>query len=284
MKKHILTPFAAAVLTLTDVRAQEPQHPQPPIARTEPTLVPLATLANAVVHQAQATAGDGGSRAFTPFAIVRDATFTPDGRLIALLVEQAAASGKPAVRRELPAKALLWDASAKRWCTDDPNLTFASLTAVADPAPMVEGAAKGADRPLLASWLADARCATKPAKAGDDGPATATAERAREAMAMLWLAPAQNVIACATIEHAGKRVVLPWAAVKVGDTKDACELHLDAVAARLADAPVCTKADEPPNAALRRRAYEHFGVPIPKWEPAEEHAESPGKRGGDGAR
>lgn len=283
MKTHIVIPFAAAVLTFTDTRGQEPQ-PQPPVARAEPTLVPLATLANAIVHQAQATAGENGSRACTPFAIVRDATFTPDGRLIALLVEQAGAGGKPAVRRELPAKALLWDASAKRWCTDDPNLAFASLTAAADPAPMAEGAAKSADRALLASWLADARCATKPAKGGEDGPVAATADRAREPVPTLWLAPAQNAIVCATIEHAGKRVVLPWAAVKVGDAKDACELRLDAVATRLVDAPACAKADEPPNAALRRRAYEHFGVPIPKWEPADEHTASPGKRGGDGAR
>ncbi len=286
MKTCIVLPFAAALLALPTARAQEsqePQKPQQPAMRAEPTLVPLASLAGAVVHHAQATAGEGGTRAFTPFAVVRDATFAPDGRLVALLVESADTNDKQGERRELPAKALLWDATTQRWCTDDPNLTFASLTAPANPAPIAEAAAKPAVRTILASDLAHATCKTA-AKGAAPATGDAPATNAAKAAPVLWFAPAQRTLVFAAIENDGKRVLLPWAALKVGDGKDGCELQIDAVAARLADAPVCTKPDEPPPAALRRRSYEHFGVPIPKWETPTERAGTAGEHGGSGAR
>ncbi len=282
MKTCIVLPFAAALLALPTARAQEPHEPpkpQQPATRPEVTLVPLATLAGAVVHHAEATAGEGGTRAFTPFAVVRDATFAPDGRLLALLVESADTQDKQGERRELPAKALLWDATAQRWCTDDPNLRFASLTAPADPAPIAEGAAKPAARAILASDLARATC--KPARGPAATASDATATNVAKAAPVLWFAPAQRALVFAAIENDGKRVLLPWGALKVGEGKEGCELSLDAAAARLADAPVCTKPDEPPPAALRRRSYEHFAVPIPKWETPNERA---GEHGGGGAR
>lgn len=286
MKTCIVLPFATALLALPTARAQEPQGPQKPqhpAVRPEPTLVPLATLAGAVVHHAQATAGEGGTRAFTPFAVVRDATFASDGRLLALLVESADTNDKQGERRELPAKALLWDATTQRWCTDDPNLAFAALTAPADPAPIAEGAAKPGARAILASDLARATCKTA-AKGAVGATSDATATNSAKAAPVLWFAPAQRTLVFAAIENDGKRVLLPWAALRVGDGKEGCELQLDAVAARLADAPVCNKPDEPPPAALRRRSYEHFGVPIPKWETPNERAGAAGEQGGGGAR
>src|SRR6185503_4450626 len=138
MSMNLPSRFFPMALVLASVAAQTPGGAGEPAPRSEIALQSLQSLTTETVFQRQPLAATqeperdgGGTAAYQPFARIRDAQFTRDGRLVELHVETAgAADGQPPLRRVLPAKAVRWDEASKRWLTVEPNLAFAALDEV----------------------------------------------------------------------------------------------------------------------------------------------------------
>lgn len=264
--------LSATIVCALPAAAQETRRSSP---QEDVALVSLRSLAEATVFQRQ-PAGDSGTAAFVPFASIRDVTFAPDGRMLALVLEAPEKANKTPERRDLPAASLVWDAPTKRWCTDDPNLSFEALAPTIDAAPLAESTARTTERTLRASALIDAAYRSR----AEDSPVPASAGTPKAPAATLWLAPSQRSLVFVTLEHDGKHVPVPWAALELGDARDKVVFRLDSIAPRLADAPACDRPGEPPTAELRRRAYDHFRIPTPKWEASTEPGATGKDRGG----
>ena len=259
----------APALAHSSLPQQQPEV-QTPAPRPETVLVPLQSLANDVVHQRHPTAGgDGGPAAYLPFAKIRDARFSADGRLVALLVDPAKeTSGEPPARRELAAKQVQWDTAGKRWITVDANLKFPELGEIpkANPVPVGESAKPPASKTLLASEIVQATVAAVPAP-GATTPLTKDGQPATEAPAALfWLVPTQQTLAFAVIEQQGRHVPVPWSLLKVADDRGRIAFRVEADNTRLSQAPASDAMNEQPSADLRQRAYRHFNVAPPSWE------------------
>lgn len=266
-------PFAMAnVLCGALLLAQQPTDQQPtdprPAAAADVLLMPLQSLANDTIYHRQPTAGgvlpQGGPAAFVPFAKIRDAKFSPDGRLVALLVESATETkGETPTRRELLARHVQWDTLNKRWITTDPNLKFAELGEAGKPTPMPSNATAPKDRTLLASEIVQSTIVvdrptpqpTKDEKAAPNAP-----------VPVFWLVPSQQVLAFAVIEQEKHHVPLPWSLLRLADAYGKTAFTVDGDATRLRDAPHGDVTHEPPTAELRQRVYRHFAIAPPAWE------------------
>lgn len=277
--------------------AADGQEPTPASAQPTVVLQSLQLLNTATIHRLQPLAahGDGGVRSsgtasIEPFAQVRDASFEPSGRLIALHVEPLdAAPGQTPTRRLLPAKYVRWDEASKRWFTSDGNLLLAELAEVPARAPTADPASnQKSDRPLLASALLQASWGGQAAGAAERTAEAAPAKTAAPA-AILWFHPTELSLAFAVVPHGTRFLPLPWPLLRVMDRGATLQLLVDASPARLEDSPTCKDAHEPPNANTRRRCYVHHGLPVPSWDrPATDAAEAsanpkqpPTKRGGE---
>ena len=286
MSMNLPSRFFPVALVLASVAAQTPGGAGEPAPRSEIALQSLQSLTIETVFQRQPLAATqepekdgGGTAAYQPFARIRDAQFTRDGRLVELHVETAgAADGQPPLRRVLPAKAVRWDEASKRWLTVEPNLAFAGLDEVSKPS---KEPAVRKENQLLASEL-------MLATAGGSGHADEAAVEASEAKTkkqapVLWFVPAEQTIAFAVMPHGSKLVPLPWSLVQIKEQGGRLQLLIDTNAARLDDAPTCKDASQQPSAELRQRCYQHYGVPAPKWErklDSEKDRKDPPKKGG----
>ena len=286
MSMNLPSRFFPVALVLASVAAQTPGGAGEPAPRSEIALQSLQSLTIETVFQRQPLAATqepekdgGGTAAYQPFARIRDAQFTRDGRLVELHVETAgAADGQPPLRRVLPAKAVRWDEASKRWLTVEPNLAFAGLDEVSKPS---KEPAVRKENQLLASEL-------MLATAGGSGHADEAAVEASEARTkkqapVLWFVPAEQTIAFAVMPHGSKLVPLPWSLVQIKEQGGRLQLLIDTNAARLDDAPTCKDASQQPSAELRQRCYQHYGVPAPKWErklDSEKDRKDPPKKGG----
>ena len=286
MSMNLPSRFFPIALVLASVAAQTPGGAGEPAPRSEIALQSLQSLTIETVFQRQPLAATqepekdgGGTAAYQPFARIRDAQFTRDGRLVELHVETAgAADGQPPLRRVLPAKAVRWDEASKRWLTVEPNLAFAGLDEVGKPS---KEPAVRKENQLLASEL-------MLATAGGSGHADEAAVEASEAKTkkqapVLWFVPAEQTIAFAVMPHGSKLVPLPWSLVQIKEQGGRLQLLIDTNAARLDDAPTCKDASQQPSAELRQRCYQHYGVPAPKWErklDSEKDRKDPPKKGG----
>lgn len=246
-----------------------PAHPAQPAV----VLQSLQLLTSATIHHRQPLAAGGdaaahasGTAAFVPFARVRDASFARSGRLIALHVEAIDADpGQPPARKLLPAQDVSWDEATGKWLTSDGNLRLAGLADVRPTVPAAEPTSDLAksERPLLASTLLQA---TWGGFAADERSTEATPEKAAAPAAVLWLHPTHLCLAFAVVPHGTKFLPLPWPLLQVSERDAVRQLLVDAAPARLDDSPTCKDALEAPDAALRRRCYVHFGLPIPLWD------------------
>ena len=286
MSMNLPSRFFPIALVLASVAAQTPGGAGEPAPRSEIALQSLQSLTIETVFQRQPLAATqepekdgGGTAAYQPFARIRDAQFTRDGRLVELHVETAgAADGQPPLRRVLPAKAVRWDEASKRWLTVEPTLAFAGLDEVSKPS---KEPAVRKENQLLASELMLA----SPGVSGNAGEAAVEASEARtkKQAPVLWFVPAEQTIAFAVMPHGSKLVPLPWSLVQIKEQGGRLQLLIDTNAARLDDAPTCKDASQQPSAELRQRCYQHYGVPAPKWErklDSEKDRKDPPKKGG----
>jgi hypothetical protein len=286
MSMNLPSRFFPIALVLASVAAQTPGGAGEPAPRSEIALQSLQSLTIETVFQRQPLAATqepekdgGGTAAYQPFARIRDAQFTRDGRLVELHVETAgAADGQPPLRRVLPAKAVRWDEASKRWLTVEPNLAFAGLDEVGKPS---KEPAVRKENQLLASELMLA----SPGVSGnaDEAAVEASEAKTKKTAPVLWFVPAEQTIAFAVMPHGSKLVPVPWALVQIKEQGGRLQLLIDTNAARLDDAPTCKDASQQPSAELRQRCYQHYGVPAPKWErklDGEKDRKDPPKKGG----
>ena len=289
MSMNLPSRFFPMALVLASVAAQTPGGAGEPAPRSEIALQSLQSLTTETVFQRQPLAATqeperdgGGTAAYQPFARIRDAQFTRDGRLVELHVENAgAADGQPPLRRVLPAKAVRWDEASKRWLTVEPNLAFAGLDEVGKPS---KEPAVRKENQLLASELMRAT-AGGPASGRASEPAAADASEAKtkKQAPVLWFVPAEQAIAFAVMPHGSKLVPLPWSLVQIKEHGESQQLLIDTDPARLDDAPTCKDASQQPSTELRQRCYQHYGVPAPQWErklDSEKDRKDPPKKGG----
>ena len=286
MSMNLPSRFFPMALVLASVAAQTPGGAGEPAPRSEIALQSLQSLTIETVFQRQPLAAtqeperdSGGTAAYQPFARIRDAQFTRDGRLVELHVETAgAADGQPPLRRVMPAKAVRWDEASKRWLTVEPNLAFAGLDEVGKPS---KEPAVRKENQLLASELMLA----SPGVSGhaDEAAVEASEAKTKKQAPVLWFVPAEQAIAFAVMPHGSKLVPLPWSLVQIKEQGGRLQLLIDTNAARLDDAPTCKDASQQPSAELRQRCYQHYGVPAPKWErklDGEKDRKEPPKKGG----
>jgi hypothetical protein len=286
MSMNLPSRFFPMALVLASVAAQTPGGAGEPAPRSEIALQSLQSLTTETVFQRQPLAATqeperdgGGTAAYQPFARIRDAQFTRDGRLVELHVENAgAADGQPPLRRVLPAKAVRWDEASKRWLTVEPNLAFAGLDEVGKPS---KEPAVRKENQLLASE----RMLASPGVSGhaDEAAVEASEAKTKKQAPVLWFVPAEQAIAFAVMPHGSKLVPLPWSLVQIKEQGGRLQLLIDTNAARLDDAPTCKDASQQPSAELRQRCYQHYGVPAPKWErklDSEKDRKDPPKKGG----
>jgi hypothetical protein len=286
MSMNLPSRFFPIALVLASVAAQTPGGAGEPAPRSEIALQSLQSLTIETVFQRQPLAATqepekdaGGTAAYQPFARIRDAQFTRDGRLVELHVETAgAADGQPPLRRVLPAKAVRWDEASKRWLTVEPNLAFAGLDEVSKPS---KEAAVRKENQLLASELMLATAGVS--GHADEAAVEASEAKTKKTAPVLWFVPAEQTIAFAVMPHGSKLVPLPWSLVQIKEQGGRLQLLIDTNAARLDDAPTCKDASQQPSAELRQRCYQHYGVPAPKWErklDSEKDRKDPPKKGG----
>ncbi len=272
------------VLTGDTVYSRQPlQSPPTPAPAPAPAPAPPMPASD---PQPQPPQGQG-TVADRPFAVVRDAQFAPDGRLVALLVDAPAGGERDAAPRLLPAKSVQWDAATRRWLTAQPTLQLAELTAH-DPGKGTKSpAATLAGRIVLASELLTA---TWVAPRSGDAPAAVEASASKESAAndaapriVWWFAPAHQQLAFAVVSHGGKFVPIPWSAVRTSSSAGKLEAKLDNPASASDLAPNLASAAEAPAADVRRRCYEHYGAPTPPWdragEPTKGKTDAPTGRG-----
>lgn len=245
-----------------------------------PCLVDLRVVLDASVYaldplriaqSANRTASGPLQAGATPrlFAALCDARFDAEGRLVGLVV----ASPQPDPRQELPlrtlpASAFVWNPVGPMWALVSPTLQFHELVCIDAKAPNL-GTAAGtwlASRLLRSQQLAGAGAAPAQPSGTTSAPAPPT---------RIWMAPERQRLVVvsspipvqpATDTAAHRYVVVPWSLVRLSVDGDALCVGFAATSARLAAAPECDAA-RPPSADLRRRAYAHFALEVPGWDP-----------------
>lgn len=280
--------LSAIVVGGANAVAQAPE----PVANARPVeshLQPLGSLATAGVFSLQPVVAarsvqeperrpgqdpGAGTMVARLWAVVQDARFHQDGRLLSLLVEPPIVDPRGGgTLRVLPASAVRWDASRRQWALAEANLQLAELEAVGDPRPgrtSVKAPAPGAW--LLASHLE---------KATSESVKVASADTGKEARpvatpaAVLWFSPTAEHLVCLLSPIAApsppntggvRYVALPWSLVGVTSAGDGCQVRPMPDRDLLAAGPAVADPSEAPTEALRRRAYAHFGLAIPSWE------------------
>lgn len=275
MRPNLLLRLLPSTVLFGAVIGQGPTGNDPAAPRPEVTLQSLQSLTSETVYrqhpldpaQPEQGAAAAGTAAYSPFARIRDARFERSGQLRELLVE--AAESDPAAspeRRILPAKAVEWDAVAKRWRLADSNLAFATL--VADKKPVTPP--QNTD-PVLASELVVAKVCGQPGTAqGKPAPeaAEASATKSGKPDAVVWFVPAQQSLWLAVVPNGTRHVPLPWSLLRVMGNGKETQLLIDVNPKLLQEAPACASATEIPDGRLRQRCYEHFAVPCPGWDKA----------------
>jgi hypothetical protein len=284
--------FVPAAFVLASVAAQAPDRAGEIGQRPEIVMQSLQSLTTETVFLRQPLGAvsdqetnGGGSAAYRPFARIRDARFQRDGRLVELLVEAPeAATDQPPGHRVLPAKAVRWDDTTKRWLTVEATLAFVELAEVSKLAAGTEPVVRKENQPLLASQLMLATaggCVSAPAK---DAAVETSATKTPKSTAMLWFVPGEQVLSFAVVPHGTKQVPVPWSKLQIEDHGGSLQLLIEAEPARLEDSPTCKDAVQQPSAELRQLSYQHYGVPSPKWElqpsAKKDRKELPEKSGG----
>jgi hypothetical protein len=276
-----LTPADTALVLLQQlpgdtVYARQPlQSPPTPAPAPSPVPAPAPAPAPPGSTTAPPAAPPQGSAADRPFAVVRDAQIGADGRVLAFVVEAPQVAGRDAAVRLLPAKSVQWDAATKRWLTVQPTLQFAEL-AVHEPGKPAKVQAPLPGRVVLASELLAATWTAAPPPAPADGGARAVDASATKHPApprvVWWLAPAHQQVAFAVVPHGEGFLPVPWSAVRTTGAGAQVEARLDNQALASDTAPRLASANDPPPADVRRRCYEHYGAPTPRWDRADEPA------------
>jgi hypothetical protein len=285
--------FAPAVLLLATTIAQEPGA-RPKGATTETELQSLQLLVTEVVHNRQATAAEStpkaggagtGSSLDKPFACIRDAEFAPDGRLVNLIVEAPpTATSQDTTQSLLPAKAVRWDAGTRRWLLVENNMKYAELQHRESPTASKKQPALDSEKLLLASDLLRATVAG--GSAAPEKAVEATGRKIDAPSVVWWIEPTQRHLAFAVLTRGGKFTPVPWSVLRTSGSGESMQVRIEAPPTVIETAPTCATAGEPPSAALRHKAYEHYGTPPPTWdrkpEAVDKGKETDGKDSGKG--
>jgi len=199
-----------------------------------------------------------------PVARIRDLMIDADGKVTALLLALPTDSGVGAEPRTLTVRNVRWEPELRVLVTD---LTESALGGLSRYDAHAEGTATAPTRPaFLASnlSLATVYC-------GADRKSLAN-----QAVA-LWMAPSALRLAFATVaaapdDHADTTrcgpFLVPAAAIRLESVGGNAVLELAADRQRIDSAPKITDAITEPDANVRQRCYEHFGVTRPTWEDA----------------
>jgi hypothetical protein len=282
MRPNLLLRLLPSTVLFGAAIGQGPTGNAPAAPRPEVALQSLQALTSETVYRLHpldpaqhehGTPAASGTTAFSPFARIRDARFERSGQLRELIVE--AAESDPAAspeRRILPAKAVEWDAPAKRWRLVDGNLAFPTL--VADQKPLTPP--QHTD-PVLASELVVAKVCGQPGTAQGKPEAEATeasATKTAKPEAVVWFVPAQQSLCLAVVPNGTRHVPLPWSLLRVMGNGKETQLLIDVNPQLLQEAPACASATEVPDGRLRQRCYEHFALPCPSWDKTEGEAKA----------
>lgn len=247
---------------------------------------PLATPPTPDAQQKPGAPGAGaGSTGDRPFAIVRDATFEPGGRLTALIVEAPTADNGRGSPRVLPARSVQWDEATKRWLVAEVSLQWAELAEFKTPG-MVDPSAKDPNtkdpakepapnetdpvtsvtqRPVLASELLNARLTGFEPEASGKSETIDTKGGVKPRV-VWWISPLHEQLAFAVVGHGDKFLALPWALMRTSGQGGATEVRVQAQPTAVEGAPTVASAMEQPALAVRHASYKHYGVEVPKWD------------------
>lgn len=243
-------------------------------------LLRLDALARQGVHALQSLqsptrdgppAPQGSAHAFH-LANVRDARFDHEGQLLHFLVEQAGPNARSDREpRLLPARAVRWDTTRRLWLVVEPNLQFAELAAASSPVAAESTPGTVTRRGSMASELVVACAEVAPTAVQPGRPAI-----------VIWMAPTLQRLVVAAVPippaegaaAASRRfVAVPWSRVAVVEPGHECSLRLLPTATELAAGPDAGDGPDGPDAAVRHRAYSHFLVTPPAWDPLPAAAE-----------
>lgn len=257
----------------------EPARPAPAEAKlhslqlllTETIFARQPLAAPAPDAQPKPGAPAGGSSGDRPFAIVRDATFEADGRLMSLVVEAPSTDGgRGAAPRVLPASSVQWDEATKRWLMSEVSLQWAELAEFKHPsaeAPTKEPVSTASQHPVLASELLNATVAGFAPSASGASEAIQTKGNTK-VRTVWWLSPVNKQLSFAVVSHGDKFLAVPWALMRANGRGETTEIRIQAAPTAADGAPTVASAMEQPSAAVRQSAYRHYGVEVPKWDQA----------------
>lgn len=268
--KNIPLPLLPLLVLPLTAAAQEPKDMPTKAAPVE--LQSLQTIVVEAVHRRQPTATADGSSHDTAFARIRDAEFSDDGRLAAFVVEAPPDAKVPAgPQRRLPASAVRWDPSTRRWLLVTATQQLEELEEV-PPTPAEADGKRPATKMAHTTRRASELLRSEPSDASESRPAKVMATKDATAAARIvwWFAPTAQQLAVAVVPSGDKHVVVPWSALRFDGSPTTPKVRVEPPT-NLPTAPRCEHGDAMPDGALRRRSYEHFGVTPPSWDrpPAE---------------
>lgn len=235
--------------------------------------------------------GNTGSAGDRPFAVVRDATFEPDGRLTSLIVEAPSTdAGRGGSPRVLPARSVQWDEATKRWVVSELSLTWEELAEFKNPGtepPAKEPAtAPATPRAVLASELLNATITGFEPSPAAKTEAIETKGNTKTRV-VWWMSPLHEQLAFAVVAHGDKFLPVPWALMRTSGQGSSMQVRIQAAPTAAEGSPTVASAMEQPSAAVRQAAYRHYSVEAPKWDQqtpqpmkADDHSAAKGENAG----
>lgn len=214
----------------------------------------------------------GAANQARPVARIRDLLIDADGKITALLLALPTDSGANAEPHLLVVGNVRWEPQLRVLVTD---LTESALGGLSRYETHAEAAAT-APAPTQPVFLAS-NLTIATVYCGADRTSLANQATA------LWMAPSALRLAFATVaavpdDHAGTSrctpFLVPAGAIRLVSIGGNAVFELATDRQRIDSAPKVTDAILEPDAAMRQRCYQHFGVARPTWEDAKPRAAS----------